>query len=71
MATIAALALTAGRDPDAHRALVVPLLVAKAASSTAMLYRYAHTKRRGFAVGAALDAALLGITAGLYNALDR
>jgi hypothetical protein len=71
MATIAALALTAGRDPDAHRALIPPLLVAKATSSAAMLYRYARTRRRGFAVGAALDAALLGVTAGLYNALDR
>ena len=71
MATIAALALSAGRDPVSRRALIPPLLVAKAASSGAMLYRYAHTRRRGFAIGAALDAALLGITAGLYNALDR
>jgi hypothetical protein len=71
MATIAALALRAGRDPEGRRELVVPLLVAKAASSGAMLYRYARTRRRGFAVGAALDAVLLGVTAGLYNALDR
>ena len=71
MATIAALALSAGRDPSARRALIPPLLVAKAASSGAMLYRYARTRRRGFAIGAALDAALLGITAGFYNALDR
>jgi hypothetical protein len=71
MATIAALALRAGRDPEARKELVPPLLVAKAASSGAMLYRYARTRRRGFAVGAALDAVLLGVTAGLYNALDR
>lgn len=70
MATIAALALGAGRDPTGRRALVPPLLVAKAASSAALLYRYARTRRRGFAVGAALDAVLLGVTAGLYNALD-
>lgn len=70
MATIAALALTAARDPDERRALIPPLLVAKAASSGALLYRYLRTRRRGFAVGAALDAALLGVTAGLYNALD-
>jgi hypothetical protein len=67
MATIASLALTAGRDPDARRALIPPLLVAKATSSAAMLYRYARTRRRGFAAGAALDAALFGITAGLYS----
>jgi hypothetical protein len=71
MATIAALALSAGRDPDGRRQLVPPLLVAKASSSAAMLYRYARTRRRGYAVGAALDAVLLGVTAGLYNALDR
>ena len=71
MATIAALALGDGRDPAGKSALVPPLLVAKAASSGAMLYRYFRTRRRGFAIGAALDAALLGVTAGLYNALDR
>jgi hypothetical protein len=70
MATIAALALRAGRDPQGRRELVPPLLVAKATSSAAMLYRYVRTRRRGFAVGAALDAVLLGVTAGLYNALD-
>ena len=70
MATIAALALTAGRDVGARRALVPPLLVAKAASSCALLYRFVRTRRRGYAAGAALDAALFGITAGLYNALD-
>jgi hypothetical protein len=71
MATIAALALGAARDPAGRRELVPPLLVAKAASSAALLYRYARTRRRGFAAGAALDAVLLGITAGLYNGLDR
>jgi hypothetical protein len=70
MATIAALALTAGRDPDGGRDLVPPLLVAKAASSAAMLYRYQQTKKKGFAVGAAVDAFLLGVTAGLYSASD-
>ena len=70
MATIAALALTAARSPSERRDLVPPLLVAKAASSGALLYRYLTTRRRGFAVGAALDAALLGVTAGLYNALE-
>ncbi|MGH2729975.1 MAG: hypothetical protein ACRDJI_05130 [Actinomycetota bacterium] len=68
MATIAALALTAGRDPEANRNLVPPLLVAKAASSAAMLYQYQRTRKRGFALGAALDAFLLGATAGLYAA---
>jgi hypothetical protein len=70
MATIAALALTAARDPESEKALVPPLLVAKAVSSGAMLYRFLKTRRRGFAAGAALDAALLGVTAGLYNSLD-
>jgi hypothetical protein len=70
MATIAALALTTARDPLDKSALVPPLLVAKAVSSGAMLYRFLKTRRRGFAVGAALDAALLGITAGLYNSLE-
>jgi hypothetical protein len=66
MATIAALALTAAEDPDANRNLIPPLLVAKAASSAALLYRYVRTRRRGFAGRAALDALLLGITGGLY-----
>lgn len=70
MATIAALALTAARDSDKRSALIPPLLVAKAASSGVLLYRYVRTRRRGYAVGAALDAALLGVTAGLFNALD-
>jgi hypothetical protein len=71
MATIASLALTAARDPDGRRMLIPPLLVAKAASSGVLLYRFLTTQRRGFAVGAALDAVLLGVTAGLYNALDE
>lgn len=66
MATIAALALTAATAPEKRDALIPPLLVAKAASSGALLYRYVTTRRRGFAVGAALDAALLGATAGLH-----
>lgn len=70
MATIASLALTAAKDPDERRMLIPPLLVAKAASSGVLLYRFVRTRKRGFAVGAALDAALLGVTAGLYNALD-
>ena len=70
MATIAALALSAATDPDAKRALLPPLLVAKAASSGVLLYRYLATRKRGYAVGAALDAFLLGTTAGLYAALD-
>jgi hypothetical protein len=69
MATIAALALTAAGDPDERKALIPPLMVAKAASSSALLYRYAQTKKRGFAVGAAIDATILGITAGLYSAV--
>lgn len=70
MATIAALALSSAQDPGTRRQLVPPLLVAKAASSTGMLLRYLRTGRRGFAVGAALDALLFGVTAGLYGALD-
>ena len=70
MATIAALALTASKDPDARRLLIPPLLVAKAVSSGAMLLRYQQTRERGFAAGAALDAALLGVTGGLYASLD-
>ncbi len=71
MATIAALALSAARDPSAHRALLPPLLVAKATSSGGFLLRYLQTRRRGFALSAALDAALFGVTAGLGAALDR
>jgi hypothetical protein len=70
MATISSLALSASRDPSGRRALIPPLLVAKATSSGGFLYRYLKTRRPGYAVGAALDAALLGVTAGLYNALD-
>lgn len=70
MATIAALALSASRDPVAKRALIPPLLVAKAASSGLLLYRFLTTRKRGYAAGAALDAFLLGTTAGLYAALD-
>ncbi len=68
MATIASLALTAARDPEAHDALIPPLLVAKATSSAGLLWRYLQTRRRGFAVAAALDALLLGVTAGLRAA---
>jgi hypothetical protein len=70
MATIAALALGASGNPQERRALIPPLLVAKATSSAAMLWRFSQTGKRGFAVGAALDALLLGVTAGLYNSLD-
>ena len=70
MATIAALALSAATDPGGKRALIPPLLVAKATSSGVMLYRFLTTRRRGYAAGAALDAFLLGTTAGLYAALD-
>lgn len=71
MATIAAIALSASTDPEDRAVLIPPLLVAKATSSGAMLYRYLTTKKMGFAYGAALDALLLGVTAGLYNSLDR
>lgn len=70
MATIAALALGAGRDPEGNAGLIPPLLVAKAVSSSAFLYRYLVTRRRGYAVAAALDAALLGVTAGLYARIE-
>ena len=70
MATISALALTASKDPSGRRGLIPPLLVAKATSSGGFLYRYLKTRRPGYALGAAIDAALLGVTAGLYNALD-
>ena len=70
MATIAALALSAGRAPTEKRALIPPLLVAKAASSGVMLARYLSTQKRGYAAGAAIDAFLLGATAGLYASLD-
>jgi hypothetical protein len=70
MATIAALALAAARNPRLARPLVPPLLVAKATSSAGFLLRYVRTRKLGFAAGAALDAFLLGVTAGLYGALD-
>jgi hypothetical protein len=70
MATIAALALSAAQYPDHRRALIPPLLVAKAVSSGLMLYRFTQTKKRGFALGAAMDAFLFGVTAGLYSNLD-
>jgi hypothetical protein len=70
MATIAALALGASASPKERKALIPPLLVAKASSSAALLWRFTQTGRRGFAIGAALDAFLLGVTAGLYNSLD-
>ena len=70
MATIAALALSAASDPGGRRSLIPPLLVAKASSSAGLLYRYLKTKRRGYAAGAALDALLLGVTAGLSAAAD-
>ena len=71
MATIAALALVAARDPSEHRDLIAPLLVAKATSSAGFLLRYLKTRRRGLALAAALDAVLLGVTAGLSAGLDR
>ena len=70
MATIAALALSASKDPSGRRDLISPLLVAKATSAGGFLYRYLKTRRPGYAVGAALDAGLLGITAGLLASLD-
>jgi hypothetical protein len=70
MATIASLSLTASRDPSGNRNLIPPLLVAKGASSGALAYRYLRSRRPGFAAAAALDAALLGVTAGLYTNLD-
>jgi hypothetical protein len=62
--------LEPGGSPQERKALIPPLLVAKASSSAALLWRFTQTRRRGFAVGAALDAFLLGVTAGLYNSLD-
>jgi hypothetical protein len=71
MATIAALSLSAAAEPAGRRALIPPLLVAKATSTGAFLHRFARTRRVGFALAAGLDALLLGVTAGLYAALDR
>lgn len=70
MATIAALALGASRDPLRRRELIPPLLVGKAASAAGLLFMYAKTRKKGYAVGAGLDAFLFGMTAGLTNALD-
>ncbi len=70
MATIAALALGASSSAGGSR-LIPPLLVAKATSSGGFLYRYVRTGRRGYAVAAALDALLLGVTAGLYAATEE
>ena len=70
MATIAALALTASRDPRGRRELIPPLLVAKATSSAGFLLRYARTRKRGFAAAALLDGVLFGVTAGLLAAQD-
>ena len=71
MATIASLALTAAGDPDEHRNLIPPLLVAKATSSAGFLLRFARTRRSGFAYAALVDALLLGVTGGLYAAAQR
>lgn len=69
MATITALAFAAASaDEEGRDRLIPPLLVAKATSSGALLVRYLRTRRLGFAAGAALDALLLGITAGLHAA---
>ena len=70
MATIATIALSAATDPASKRALLPPLLVAKAASSGVLAYRFLSTRKRGYATGAVLDGCLLAITAGLYSALD-
>lgn len=70
MATIAALALSASKDPEERSALIPPLLVAKVVSAGFLLLQYAETRRRGFAVAAGLDAFLFGVTAGLYSSLD-
>jgi hypothetical protein len=69
MATIAALALSASSDPEERAALIPPLLVGKAASSAALMYRYFKTRRRGYALSAGLDAFLFGVTAGLSSDL--
>jgi hypothetical protein len=71
MATIAGLSFSAARSPAERADLIPPLLVAKIASSGALIYRYQQTRRRGYAIAAALDAALFGITAGLYSNIDR
>ncbi|MDQ3879340.1 MAG: hypothetical protein M3290_13485 [Actinomycetota bacterium] len=70
MATIAALSLTAAREPGDRRELIPPLVVAKAVSSATLMYRFRQTGKRGFLVGSILDAVLLGVTAGFYSSLD-
>ncbi|MFN2593766.1 MAG: hypothetical protein ABR579_02615 [Actinomycetota bacterium] len=70
MATIAAISLTAAQDPADRTELIAPLMVAKAASSGLMMYRFRQTGKPGFLAGAILDAVLLGVTAGLYSNLD-
>ena len=71
MATIAALALGAAQDPSGRANLIPPLLVGKAASATALMYMYVRTRKKGFAIGAGLDAFLFGVTAGLYSRLQN
>ncbi len=71
MATIAVLALTAADDEGGRAYLIPPLLVAKAASSLALINRYRATRARGFAAGAVLDASILGVTVALYRASAR
>jgi len=71
MTTIAALSIGAAVAPGERRNLIPPLLVAKATSSAALLYRFERTRKLGFAVAAGLDALLFGVTAGLTAALDR
>ena len=70
MATIAALALSAATDPYERRALIPPLLVGKAASAAGLLYMYSRTRKKGYAIGAGVDAFLFGVTAGLSAGLD-
>ena len=69
MATIAALSFSAATDPSDKKDLIPPLLVAKAFSSGALLNRYLRTRHRGYAFASALDALLLGVTAGFYASL--
>jgi hypothetical protein len=71
MATIAALSFGAASDPEERRDLIPPLLVAKAVSSGALLLRYFQTRHKGYAAASALDAFLLGVTAGFYANLQR
>ena len=70
MATIASLALSASSDPVERRQLIPPLLVGKAASAAGLLFMYTKTRKKGYAIGAGLDAFLFGVTAGLTAALE-